>query len=164
MIERYGRKEGVYSIWVGFVAVFFFAVLARIIIALDGSGATAPLDAAIETALAPLPRLAFASLAAYILSQSLNVYLYLYLKRETNGRYLWLRANICNLVAQLLDSVVFFVIAFWGVLSFANLHELIRTGLLIKVVFMALAAFLLYLNWKEEDVDENGATVLTLKF
>lgn len=164
LIERYGRREGIYSIGIGLVAVLFFSVLVRITIGLDGSGATALLDSALETALAPVPRLTLASLLAYALSQSLNVYLYLYLKRETGGRYLWLRANICNFVAQLLDSVVFFLIAFSGLLSFADVQEVIRTGLMIKVGFMAFAAFFLYLNTKEEEKDGNGSAILTFKF
>src|SRR3989344_5086065 len=40
LIERYGRREGIRSIWIGILAVVFFSLLARLTSALTGSGAT----------------------------------------------------------------------------------------------------------------------------
>jgi queuosine precursor transporter len=164
IIERFGRREGIHSIWVGFIVVLFFSVSVRLVLALSGSDATALLNTALEVALAPVPRLTIASLVAYAVSQTVNVYLYLYLKEEFSERYLWLRANVANFLAQLLDSVVFFTIAFWGMLSLPEVMEAIRMGLLIKIVFMAVASPLLYLNKEREERDLAGKVTLTLKF
>ncbi len=164
LIERYGRNEGIYSIWVGLFVVVFFTALARITIMFTGSATTEPLNAALEVALAPIPRVALASLVAYMVSQTVNVYLYLYLKREFEERYLWFRANVSNLIAQSIDSAVFFTVAFVGVLPFASMIEAIRTGLLIKIVFMAAASSLLYLNKEQEERDAEGKMTVMLKF
>ncbi|OGG52669.1 hypothetical protein A3H16_01105 [Candidatus Kaiserbacteria bacterium RIFCSPLOWO2_12_FULL_53_8] len=163
LIERFGRREGIYSIWVGIIAVLFFSVLARITIALTGADVTTPLNDALAIAFGPVPRIALASLCGYALSQSLNVYLYLSLKKRMRGRYLWLRANICNAIAQLLDSAVFFTIAFLGVVSFSDVSDIIFTGLAIKIVYMMFASPLLYLNRFEEEEDSEGNVVVTLK-
>src|SRR6185295_9085265 len=63
LIERYGRREGLYSIWVGVVAVVFFSILARLTALLVGTEMTATLNDAVAIAFSPLPRLALASLA-----------------------------------------------------------------------------------------------------
>ena len=164
LIERFGRREGIYSIWVGVIAVLFFSVLAQITVALTGSQTTASLNDALAIAFGPVSRITFASLCAYTLSQSLNVYLYLLLKKRTRGTYLWLRANISNALAQLLDSAVFFTIAFWGVVPFSGVSGIIFTSLVIKVVYMMLASPLLYLNKVEEEKDLKGDTILTLRY
>lgn len=162
LIERYGRREGIRSIWIGVIAVIFFSILARITSVLFGSASTDGLNAAISITFAPVLRLAFASLLAYTLSQSFNIHLYIYLKGRWKGARLWLRANISNALAQLLDSAVFFVIAFWGVVPFASVWEVLATGFVIKVVFMMLASPLLYLNTVEEE-DGGSASSIAIR-
>lgn len=162
LIERFGRKEGVYSILVGIMAVLFFTILARIATALTGAEVTTPLNEALAVVFGPVPQVAIASLCAYALSQSLNVYLFILLKNRMRRRYLWLRANICNILAQLLDSTIFFTIAFWGVIPPSNVWDVILTGFVIKILFMMFASPLLYLNKIEEDVNLKGDTVIIL--
>jgi queuosine precursor transporter len=93
-IERYGRREGVYSIWVGIAGVVFFLALVQITVMLRGAEATSALNSAVAAAFEPMSRITLASLVAYALSQTLNVYLYALLKKRMNGTYLWLRANV----------------------------------------------------------------------
>ena len=164
LIERFGRREGIYSIWVGVITVLFFSALAQITVAFTGSEKTAPLNHALAIAFSPVSRITFASLCAYTLSQSLNVYVYLLLKKRTQRMYLWLRANICNALAQLLDSAVFFTIAFLGVVPFSSVSGIIFTGLIIKIVYMMFVSPLLYLNKREEEEDAKGVTVVTLRY
>ena len=152
LIERFGKRAGIYSIWVGILIIIFYTALAQMTIALTGSPATASLNDALTTAYSPVSRVALASLIAYALSQNLNVYLYLFLKQKIpNQKSLWLRANTSNFFAQIFDSLVFFTIAFWGTIAPANIGEIIVTGFIIKIVYMGVASLLLYLNNVEED-------------
>ncbi len=162
LIERFGPRDGLYSIWVGIAAVIFFSVLVQLTVALVGSDTTAPLNSALAAAYSSAPRVALASLVAYTFSQNLNVWLYLFLKRRYNGAHLWLRANIANIVAQVLDSVIFFVVAFWGVVAPSGIGDIILTGLAIKILYMMVASPLLYLNRIEEEEDSNGNVAITL--
>lgn len=159
LIERYGTREGIRSIWIGVIAVFFFSLLARLTSALMGSEATTELDSALSIAFSPLLRLTFASLLAYAISQTLNVYLYIYLKERFRGAYLWIRANATNAAAQLVDSIVFFLVAFAGVVPLSSVGEVLVIGFVMKVVFMMLAAPLLYLNNIEEDEGDGSAVI-----
>ena len=162
MIERYGKREGIRSIWIGVIFVFFFAVLTQLAIAFVGSPSTAALNNALSTAFSGSLRLAFASLFAYIFSQSFNVYLYIQLKERFAHWQVWVRANVANAAAQIVDSIAFFIIAFWGVVAPSNVWDVLITGYVVKVVYMMLASPLLYVNNVEEEVEE--AVFTTVKF
>ena len=62
------------------------------------------------------PRIIAASLTAYVLSQFHDVWLYNLIKDRMRGRHLWLRNNVATILSQLIDSAVFIVIAFYGVM------------------------------------------------
>jgi hypothetical protein len=64
------------------------------------------------------------------------------LKRLTTERYLWLRNNVSTIVSQLLDSVVFITIAFYGVMP---LVPLILGQWVVKVAIALLDTPLVYL-------------------
>ena len=151
LIERRGKREGIYSIWVAVIGVAFFFVLVQLTVAMVGSPATGTLNYALSTAYSPFSQITAASLIAYVLSQNLNVYLYIYLKEKFNGAHLWVRANASSVLAQIVDSIVFFTIAFWGVVPPSNIWDILITGFSIKVIFIAVTSPLLYLNKIEQE-------------
>ena len=59
-----------------------------------------------------------------------------------------------------MDSIVFFTVAFWGVVLPANFLDIVLTGLTIKIVYMMLASPLLYLNKVEEEEGKEYSTVV----
>jgi queuosine precursor transporter len=151
IIERNGKREGIYSIWIGVIAVAVFFVLVQITVAMVGSPTTAVLNNALPVAYSPFSQITVASLIAYVVSQNLNVYLYTYLKRKINGSYLWVRANVSNVLAQIVDSALFFTIAFWGLVPPGNIWDILITGFAIKVIFVAVTSPLLFLNRIEQE-------------
>lgn len=60
-------------------------------------------------------RLTAASIVAFTLSQSHDVWAFELWKRITGGKMLWLRNNASTMVSQLIDTIVFMLIAFWRV-------------------------------------------------
>ncbi len=162
IIERLGKRQGIYSIWASVIFVAFFFAFIQFIVQFQGSPVTANFNTALDTTFEPFSRLTSASLIAFVLSQNLNVYLYIYLKERWNGEKLWLRANIAGLAAQILDSVVFFTIAFWGVVAPANVADIIFTGLVIKVLFIAATTPFLYLN-RVESEESGGYSQISLR-
>jgi len=159
IVERYGKREGLYSIWVGVLCLVFFSVLAQISAVLQGSDASNGFNAALSVVFAPLSRVALASLVAYVISQNVNVRIYLSLKSRLSATSLWLRANISNAAAQVVDSIVFFTIAFGGVVLPPHFLDIALTGFAIKVIYMMLASPLLYLNKVEEEDGHDYSTV-----
>ena len=58
------------------------------------------------------PSIVAASLAAYAVSQTHDVWAFHWWRERTRGRWLWLRNNASTMVSQLLDTVIFITLAF----------------------------------------------------
>jgi uncharacterized integral membrane protein (TIGR00697 family) len=102
-------------------------------------------QAAYERLLGFTPRLLVASLAAYLVGEFANSYVLARLKVVTGGRWLWTRTIGSTLVGQGLDSLVFIVVAFLGVMPSAEvLLGAILTQWLLKSAYEALATPLTY--------------------
>jgi len=162
IIERLGKREGMYSIWVGVIGVAFFFVFVQFTVSMIGSPTTAVLNNALAVAYTPFSQVTTASILAYVISQNFNVFFYAYLKKNLNHGHLWLRVNISNFLSQIIDSAIFFTIAFWGVIAPDNITDILMTGFVIKILFVAITSPLLYLN-RIESYDEKDAAVIALR-
>lgn len=151
IIERFGKREAMRSIRIGVVCVLFFSILLWTAITYQGSGATPELDASFPVAFQTILQTMMASLIAYSISQTLNIHIYCYLRSRYEDVHIWLRANFSNICAQIVDSGIFFIIAFWNTVPFSNFKDIILTGLALKILFMAVTSPLLSMNRLEED-------------
>jgi len=158
LIERYGIKTAVAAIWLSFSCNIFFVVMSQFALRFIGETASLTANDAITALFASAPRIALASIIAYLLVQHLNVWLYSFIKDKTNGRNLWLRHISSTTVSQLLDSVIFFGIAFYAVIPNATLVEAMIIGFILKTVigvvgtpFLYFTASLLPQKYSEED-------------
>jgi len=77
-------------------------------------------------------RFALASLAAFVIGEYQDVFSFFFLKAKLGGRYFWLRSNLSNLWGQLIDSVVWSLIAFLGVYSLKMIIMIIIPWWLFK--------------------------------
>ena len=87
------------------------------------------------------PRIIAASLVAYLFSQFYDVWLYTLLRDRMQGRRLWLRNNVATILSQLIDSVVFIIIAFYDVMP---VWPLISGQWAVKVVLALCDTPLVY--------------------
>lgn len=60
-------------------------------------------------------RITLASIVAFSISQLHDVWAFEAWRKVTRGRMLWLRNNASTMVSQLIDTIIFMLIAFWGV-------------------------------------------------
>jgi len=112
--ELYGRARARQVVLAGFAAL----IAALLLIQLALIWPAAPFwenGAAFESVLASSSRIVVASIAAYLVSQLTDVYLFAWIGARTGGRHLWLRNNVATMFSQLLDSAIFVTIAFAGV-------------------------------------------------
>ncbi len=134
--ELYGPSEARRAVWLGLAAL----LLTTLYLQIDLLYLPAPEDF-IHPALADLfgffPRIAAASLAAYLVSQLHDVWAFQMWKRKTSGRHLWLRNNASTLVSQLIDTLVFSTIAFAGLFSAGVFVQLVVTTYLFKLIVAA---------------------------
>jgi queuosine precursor transporter len=143
--EHYGSKEARQAVMTGFLASLFFIVMSQFILKFT------PADydfaqGALKTILTLTPRIVAGSMIAYLISQNLDVWLFHRIKEKTHGKYLWLRNNGSTWVSQAIDSVVFTLIAFWGV--FPDIWQIILFTYIIKIIVAAVDTPFLYLSKK----------------
>jgi hypothetical protein len=84
------------------------------------------------------PRIVIASLIAYLAGEFSNAFTLAKLKLATSGRWLWLRTISSTLVGQLVDTLLFVVIAFAGLLPTSILGVMIVSNYIFKCGVEAL--------------------------
>lgn len=140
--EIWGKKTTQYLVLLGLGATVLSALFIRLAIAMKGSPFWEN-QAEYELILGSNMRIVIASLLAYIVSQTHDVWAFHFWKRLTNGKYLWLRNNLSSMVSQMLDTVIFIVVAFYG--TGAPMWTMIFGQYLIKLAIAALDTPLVYL-------------------
>ena len=86
-------------------------------------------------------RILVASIIAFSLSQYHDVWAFDFWKRRTSGRFLWLRNNASTIVSQLIDTVVFMLVAFWGMNDHFTLGYVLGSMVPPYYFLKVLAAF-----------------------
>lgn len=147
MVERFGRKEALKAIWSGFAALFVFMLMGQFVVASQGLENTHVVNEAIATLFGFAPRLTFASMFAYIISQHFNLWFYEQLLKKTK-LVLGFRNFISTAVAQFFDSLFFFFFAFYGTISNSLLWESIFTGYLLKIIIAIISIPYIYASLK----------------
>jgi uncharacterized integral membrane protein (TIGR00697 family) len=148
--EVYGMKAARKGVLAGFVALLLMTgvmQLSLLFSVVDDQWALRVQDS-METIFGFMPRIALASVVAYLLSQVHDVWAFHFIKRKTGGRHLWLRNNLSTMVSQLIDSFVFCGIAFWGVLPVELFVEILISTYVIKFVVAAVDTPFMYLGRK----------------
>lgn len=104
-------------------------------------------------------RAIFASMVAYLLAQFLDVRLYHFWRRLTNGKHLWLRNNGSTMLSQLVDTAAVVTILFYGVWTQEQIAVVIASGYAFKLLAALLDTPLLYLtaHWLRDIEDESRA-------
>jgi len=87
-----------------------------------------------------------ASLAAYLLAQFLDVQIFHFWKRLTNGKHLWLRNNFSTFASQFVDTfTIISLLCIFEVIDWSLFFPLVINGFLFKVIFAALDTPVVYL-------------------
>lgn len=147
--ENYGKREANKAVWIGFFSLIAVTVLMNITLLfepLQGDDFAKTTHEATNTIFSLMPRLAFASLTAYLLSQHHDVWAFHFWKNKyPTNRQLWIRNNLSTMVSQAIDSAVFVLIAFYGVFETNVLFEVFLTTYVLK--FIVAAADTPFVYW-----------------
>lgn len=127
LTEVYGYARARRVIWVGFAATVFMAFMAWVVVALPPAPDWTN-QAAYATVFGQVPRIVFASMAAFWAGEFVNAYVLARMKVATGGRHLWMRTIGSTLAGQGVDSLIFYPLAFWGAAGWTG-------ALVVKVLF-----------------------------
>lgn len=144
LTEVYGFRYARRAIWLGFIGNLA-AVVAIYVAGLLPAPVFWEDQAAYQTILGFTPRLLLASFVAYLIGEFANSTMLAKMKVWTQGRHLWARTIGSTLVGQGLDSLVFILIAFGGLMAAPALLTAVVSQWLFKSAYEALATPLTYL-------------------
>ena len=145
--ENHSKKDAQKAVWIGFFVLIITTIIMQISIQFIPDESDF-LSEHIVAIFSVLPRIAFASLLAYLISQSHDVWFFAKLKKKHNKKYLWLRNNLSTITSQLLDNVIFTLIAFVGVFSWEIIGQIFLTSLILKIIVAIFDTPYLYLSRK----------------
>lgn len=134
--ELHGRKTANRLVLIGFVPLLVSLLLSLIVLALPASPQMDPDRlSAFNTVMSGTPRIWLGGIVAYGISTFLNVTIFSRLKASEGSRLLWLRAGVASVFSQIVDTLIFISVAFYGVFP---IGELVLGQMLAKIVLSAV--------------------------
>jgi len=146
LTEVYGYARARRCIWAGTVAMLFMAFMSWVVVALPPA-ATWTGQESYEAVFGQVPRIVFASIAAFWAGEFVNSFVLAKMKVLTSGRYLWTRTIGSTVAGQGIDSLIFYPLAFWGAAGWTGdlVVKVLFTQWALKVAWEALLTPVTYL-------------------
>jgi uncharacterized integral membrane protein (TIGR00697 family) len=134
--ELHGRPVANRLVLIGFVPLIVSLLLSLLVLAIPASPQMDPARlSAFETVMGGTPRIWIGGILAYGVSTFLNVTIFSRLKAREGAGLLWLRAGVASVLSQIVDTLIFITVAFYGVFP---IGELLLGQMLAKVVLSAV--------------------------
>ncbi len=143
--EIYGQKRASRVVTAGLFASIFMLIIVTIS-DLSQAAPWSPVDNQTFSKVFGLSGAAvFASMMAYLIAQYIDVRVFHFWKKLTNGKHLWLRNNASTMFSQFVDTFsVLFLLCFLDVISWDKFSILLINGFLFKVFFAAFDTPIVY--------------------
>ncbi len=130
--ELHGRDTANRLVLIGFIPLIFSLLLSIAVLALPPADDMDPQRlSSFETIMGGTPRIWLGGIFAYGISTFLNVTIFSRLKASEGARLLWLRSAVASALSQIVDTLIFISVAFYGVFP---IGELLLGQMLAKVV------------------------------
>lgn len=154
--EVWGYRKVRLIIWNGFLMNFLAVIVFKLSIWVPGSDNFSNQEA-FASVLGNTQRIVIASFIAFLFGAFLNAFVMSKMKIMQRGRGFSIRAVVSTLVGEGADSIVFFTIAFSGIIPFNDLWMLVLTQTAMKTGYeiIALPITNVLVKWvkKREEVD-----------
>mgnify|MGYP001196449197 FL=1 len=136
--ELYGKRRANQVVLAGFFASVFTVILVYVAMAVPTADIS-PLDNdTFEKVFGLSGPAFFGSMLAYLTAQFIDIRIFHFWKRLTEGKYLWLRNNASTMCSQLVDtSVILLILCSAKVIPWGSFYSLLWMGWMFKV-FVAL--------------------------
>lgn len=113
LTEVYGYARSRRVIWAGFGALIFAAFMSWAVVKIPPA-ADWPYQESYEIIFGSTPRIVLASLIAFWAGEFANSFVLAKMKVFTKGRYLWMRTIGSTIAGEVVDSMLFYPLAFLG--------------------------------------------------
>lgn len=144
LTEVYGYARDRRVVWSGFAALTFAAIMTVVIVHLPPSEFFRDRQPAVEAIFGNTPRIVCGSIIAFWCGSFVNSYVLAKMKIWTKGRWLWTRTIGSTVCGELVDSGLFYTIAFVGLWPTSHLLRVMTTQYVLKSLWEILATPLTY--------------------
>ena len=134
IVEVYGFAKARFVIWMGFLLNMIFVVFLQVCVALP-SDPSWTAQAAVEQVFGNTPRILLGSFVAFIVGSMVNAQVMSRMKVRDGGKRFSLRAILSTVFGETADSLIFFPIAFAGMLPPATILTLVWTQVMLKTMY-----------------------------
>ena len=142
--ELYGQKKANLVVFSGFVASMFVLLFLWLGGQFNAIPDSIVNDDTYNKVFQNAWRIIAASMIAYLFAQFIDVRIFHFWKRLTNGKHLWLRNNGSTIASQLVDTTLVVLILFVGVWEPSNIVSAIIDGWLFKMLMAAIDTPIIY--------------------
>jgi uncharacterized integral membrane protein (TIGR00697 family) len=146
--ENYSKKDAMTAVKIGFFAMLATTVIMKLGVSFvpsttEGGGIS---FTGVKNIFDFMPRLSLASLTAYLISQTHDIWAYFKWRSLFPAKkFIFIRNNLSTLISQAIDNVVFTAIAFWGVYPFPVLVQIFFSTYILKFIVALADTPFLYL-------------------
>ena len=138
IVEVYGFAKARFVIWMGFLLNMIFVVFLQVCISLPCDPSWTA-QAAVEQVFGNTPRILLGSFVAFIVGSMVNAQVMSRMKVRDGGKRFSLRAIMSTVFGESADSLIFFPIAFAGMLPLATIVTLVWTQVMLKTLYEIIA-------------------------
>jgi queuosine precursor transporter len=137
-VYGYGRDRRV--VWAGFGALVFASFMAWVVVRLPPAGSEfmKMYQPALEAVFGNSWRIALGSMIAFWAGSFSNSYVLAKMKLWTSGRWLWTRTIGSTIVGELVDSLLFYAIAFYGIWATGDVLKIAIAQYVLKTLWEAV--------------------------
>jgi uncharacterized integral membrane protein (TIGR00697 family) len=139
LTEVYGYARDRRAVWSGFGALLFASLMSVVIVQLPPADFWQDKQPAVETIFGSTPRIVAASAIAFWCGSFVNSFALAKMKIWTGGRWLWSRTIGSTLCGELVDTGLFYTIAFAGLWKTSDLLPVMAAQYVLKSSWEILA-------------------------
>ena len=145
LTESYGYKEAKKGVKFAIIAIIVFLLVTQVALLYkpNGDDIAQPI---FETIFGLVPRISLASISMFILSNFIDIRLYEWLRKKTDGKMMWLRNNLCTILCNGGENFAFYLIAFGGIMPIRVILSIGLSATIIETIIALCDTPFLYVS------------------
>lgn len=156
MTEVYGYKHTRRAIWVSFFWLLVMILTLTAVRFLPAADAATNVSA-FDEIFGFVPRIVLASLLAYLAGEFMNSFVLAKMKVRSKGKHMWQRLIGSTIVGETVDTTIFGLVAFGGILGSWDMFKFILIGVIFKTTVETIMLPVTYavIRWLKKKENED---------
>lgn len=136
--ENYGKDEARKIIGVGLFSIISATIIMYISLQLIPNNFDT-VQSALNQIFGVFPRFVLASICAFLLSQSYDIVAYQFWRKKfPDFKYIWIRNGASTMISQIIDNLIFSLIAFIGIFELKYIMEIFVTSFILRSIITVI--------------------------